>query len=128
MKGKSDETIISYIHGRVDKELESFAAALGISENFLKERIGSYLLKMGTGLEGDMSGMRSKTSQNDRVVEPMARVKHAHRNRTSSKKVRASNKKLGAATKRYWAAMTPEQRSKEMKRHNLVSKKKREAA
>jgi len=98
---------IAYIHGRIEAQLEAFAQSLGLPTADLTGRMGSLLLyPQGgeiVGLARGVPKLRSKTAAGSKAVEPMAVV---------------SGSRSGASgnAKSYWAKMTPEQRSAEMRK------------
>lgn len=101
---------IAYIHGRIEAQLESFAQSLNIPASQLTSRVGALLLgSQGGEIVGSSRGvskLRRETSAGDSSVEPLEVA--------SSTRSRASNRKKGV--KGYWAKLTPEQRSDEMKK------------
>ena len=126
MKKKSkedsgDETIIAYIHGRIDKEIEIFAASIGLQQEYLRARLSPLIFPMGKGLESNLSNLRSAASQRDSAMESVEGSSTTHRHRsqrrasssTASRKAAKSKvaKKLSSIAK-WWAQFTPEERKK----------------
>lgn len=125
-KGSEDESIIAYVHGRIDKELETFASSLGVQTSYLSTRIGALLLTSRTGMESNLPSLRPATSKERSPLESVERIEHARhastwrksaKRKSSSKAPKnkvASKKKPLSSIKKYWAKFTPEQRKKIM--------------
>jgi hypothetical protein len=127
-KRAEDDTFIAYVHGRIDKELETFAASLGVQASYLSERIAALLLSQGQRMESPLSSMRLEALSSRQSVESVEGTLHAHRasTRHSSKARAGSDKARKAKVKletlspiqKYWAKFTPLQRKRMMaKRH-----------
>jgi hypothetical protein len=101
---------IAYIHGRIEAQLESFAQSLNIPSSQLASRVGALLLgAQGGEIVGPARGvskLRREAAAGSSSVEP---VEMAGGTRGG-----AQNRSKGP--KGYWAKLTPEQRSEEMRR------------
>lgn len=126
MKGRNEraiETSIAYIHGRVEAQLEGFAASLGILPFELTSRVASLLL-FGSGGEisrnqDHLPKMRGKASKIHQTTRPVEVARGARGN------VSRKGKKI---THPYWSKLTPEERKAEMTRRMKVRVAKRKAA
>ena len=118
--GKSFEIQLAYIHGRIESQLEAFAASLGIAPKELAVRLAGLLL----GQEG---GEVLRTG--NRVPALSGK---APKRGTSARKVAVARRTRNAAPKTkysaYWSRMTPEERSAEMRRRQKVAQRNRAVA
>jgi hypothetical protein len=113
-KGRGNEESIAvqvaYIHGRIEAQLEAFANSLNIPAAQLTSRVGALLLgsqgREDMGPARRVSKLRRETAAGSCTVEPVEVA--------GSTRGGASNRRKGP--KGYWAKLTPEQRSEEMRR------------
>lgn len=121
MHDKQFEIISAYIHGRIEAQIEAFAETLNIPKSQLTNRLGTLLLSNPQPRdENSMRILRRKTAKTHKPVRKVAVDSNARKNstrKTASRKVGRPKKKVG-----YWASMTPEQRSEEMKRRLNIRK------
>jgi hypothetical protein len=122
---------IAYIHGRVERELEAFAASLNVSPMELTHRVGYLLCGLGEGSEDPLPDVRLAPGQRGALMAAMESTQRPHgggalsRPRAGGGQVNGSGKATTGATatgeveltpiQRYWAQFTPEERSKLMK-------------
>lgn len=108
---------VGRITGRIESQLQGYAASEGIPQDKLTKWVGALLLGVSSGevfRTEDSVRLRSKTtktSKGSRSVEVHGKLRKA-----------SAPKKPNRTIKQYWAAMTPEQRSKEMKKRFLKRK------
>jgi hypothetical protein len=118
------EHTVAYIHGRIEAQLEGFAASLGLPARQLTVRVAALLLGPESGgllgSENRVSSLPGASATADKATRTMAVAKRPYR------KARRPSLQRGAAA--YWAAMTPSQRSKEMQRRMKVRQSKLVAA
>lgn len=111
---KNFEVSIAYIHGRLEAQIEAFAQSLGIPARFLTNRLGTLLLVPEGGevlrVADHLPVVRRKTAKRSKAVAKVAVVSRPRSKASSS----------GKGPRAYWAAMTPKQRSVEMKRRMSI--------
>lgn len=107
------ESQIAYIHGRIEHEIEGFANSLGIPTLVLTERLAELLHARRSGVEDSMPGLREISSKRSEKLGKTLEV--AERTHLGSQAIK-SPKPAKKRTNSYWANMTPEQRSAEIKR------------
>jgi hypothetical protein len=102
---------IAYIHGRLEAQIEGFAASLDVSAGELAERLGELLLsgsgREGLGADDRLPKLRRKAGAGGKGVESVEVA-----GGTSSGGAHAGK----GGVKGYWDAMTPKQRKAEMQR------------
>lgn len=113
------DSVIAYIHGRIEKEIESFAASIGIPSVTLAARVAALLSPEREGHFHNVSVMRVETSTNSRAVEPLALADGTHGNETqhgiisSTSKVAKGN--VGSNRWKNHKKLTPKQKFKKQK-------------
>jgi hypothetical protein len=135
----STQKAIAHLHGRLEVQIEYYAAGIGISPAELSNELGSLLLTNSTGSVSDrVRVLREKAPgllQGSTEMEVGSRTRKGRPRGKVGRPVGSKNKKPrgvhGAfedrnkrkrisGIKAYWAAMTEDQRKKEMKRRGLV--------
>jgi hypothetical protein len=102
---------IAYLHGRIDKEIELFAASsLHCTATELAERLGSLLLGAGIRVEHNVSALREETTGGSSTVAEMALASGSHSK--SSGMSEDTRKRLSDLAKKRWADMTPNKRTR----------------
>lgn len=132
----------AYIHGRVEAQLEGFAASLGIPTRQLTERVGQLLIgtegRSALGLQPSVRHMRREAPEAHQGTREVAVADGTHENRARvAEEAAAANVRIAkrftitdgrrkrgkaarSAQKAYWAKMTPKQRKAEMARRMKV--------
>jgi hypothetical protein len=112
-----DKEKISFIHGRIDAQIEGFAESMAIPKQLLAQRLAELLYPEGMGAGNRMSQMRLATKERNSSTQKVEAPSRPLRGQTS-----------GAGIAAYWAKMTPEQRASEVKRRmkKALRKKKSE--
>lgn len=123
--GKRIEEATHYLHGRIERELELFAAAIGCFAGELTSRVGALLLGVGPGSENFVSAVRPKTTGTYSGVEQMEMADGAYRGK-ARRSLSERNQQLKLARVSSWAKFkTKSARSKEMARRRLKAGLKR---
>jgi hypothetical protein len=122
----STREAIAHLHGRLEIQIEYYAAGIGITAAELSNELGSLLLLSSTGSVSDrMRVLREKTPgllQGSAEMEVGSRTRKGRPRKKLGRPVGSKTKKM-SGIKAYWNAMTEEQRKAEMKRRGLVRKK-----
>ena len=128
MKGKPNEQQlrerIAYIHGRIEREIEAFATALSLPPMALTSRLGALLLGIPEGHDHSLPDVPVEAGPGSRVLAEVEGARQSHGGVARTRRQLAAGKRTGKAApdkvsegqKKYWADMTPEERSKEMAR------------
>jgi hypothetical protein len=111
--GSNIDTALQELFGGIKIQCVFFAAEVGVSANWVAERISTLLCPQREGFQYHLSELREETPGIGRAMEPLALAVHAHRGGTPST-IEAQPKPRKAHS--YWDGLTPEERSKEMKR------------
>lgn len=120
--GKSNQ------HEEATAYVEGFLAgckACGATDRFIAERLGAILSASRPGTKQRVPKLRKNYKRNKpgrKTLESVARNGRTHRVSPAGKK------KMKDGIKTYWAKMTPEERSVEMKRRQQIAAKKKEVA
>lgn len=119
---QTEEIAISYIHGRLEAEIEGFARAIGCPVQLLTSRLVE-LLQPGRPRSSDrMPTLSREATQGNETIQKVEVVSSPRGNKTpDGVKTKAS----GPAA--YWAKMTKKQRSLEMKKRLAVRRASKEA-
>jgi hypothetical protein len=130
MKGRPNEQQlrerIAYIHGRIERELEAFAATLALPPLALTARVGALLLGVEPGDVHHLSDVPLASGEGSGTVAEMEGAGESHGRGTRTRGQLAARSGTGSPTphqvkgsvaqKKYWGDKTPEERSKEMAR------------
>lgn len=124
MRGQSDavnfELAIAHLHGRVEQQIQQLAAEVGISANRIASGLAALLSPSWQGVFNNLPAVRGEAPGARRGMEPLALAVHAHSGEAQpSAKAQPATREIPA----YWAAMTPEQRSAEVKRRAQLGRK-----
>ena len=116
MKGNAHEVDpFSKFIGRIETEIEIYAHyVLNCTPTELTARVGVALIGLVPEFQFPMApmlNMRGKATRQNKQLRQMALGSGSHDVKTQ----------LGTGPKAYWAKMTPEERSKEVKRRRKVS-------
>jgi hypothetical protein len=121
------ETKLVEFFGGIKERVILFSAETGISAGWVAERISELLSPSRERVLHQLSIMRVASTRDGGTVEPLALAVDAHQRETQSSTVGTTGK---AATNKTikrrgnpWDGMTPEQKSKEMKRRRKVAKR-----
>jgi hypothetical protein len=121
------EEAVHYLHGSIETELKFFAHARAFDAVELTTRVGALLSNTGKRSKSNLSGVPSKTKRGRQPVEQVEVDEQPHGNGTRAKtRSRAGKARYAKKMKSYWASMTKEERSKEIKRRMRLGKKKKE--
>jgi hypothetical protein len=103
---------IAYLHGRIDKEIEIFAAtSVHVNAGELAERLGELLLAARVRIENHLSTLRESTTQGDKTLATVEMVSGPHSITSRKGMTDEAKEKLRKIAKARWAAMTPRQRT-----------------
>lgn len=112
MNASKLETCAAYLHGRIEAQLEAFAASLNIPSYELTNRVATLLLVSPQGrVEDPMPDMRRETTKARNSIRKVAVARRARKSRSQ---------KVGKGG--YWKSMTPAQRGAEMQRRMNMRK------
>jgi hypothetical protein len=114
------EIQIAYIHGRIEAQIEGFAASLGVSAAELAGRLGELLLGAQggerLGVDDRLPKLRGKAGAGGQGVESVALAGGTSGERAQQAKSGHLDGVSAGGVKAYWAKMTPAARRKEMRR------------
>lgn len=80
-----NDTTIAYIHGRIEREIESICIATGVPFGFVAARIAELLHPMGSQrTEGQMPLLRSIATNGSATVATLEVVEHSHHHEAPS--------------------------------------------
>lgn len=124
MKGLNEQQLrerIAYIHGRIEREIEAFAASLALPAVALTSRLGALLLGLDERDAHRLPDVSMDARQGGRVLAEVESAGQSHGGVAQSRgQLTAGNGTGKAATNKvrrnYWANKTEEERIKEMAR------------
>jgi hypothetical protein len=133
--GTGFDEAIAYIHGRLEIQIEQFSASLGIQSIVLAERLADLLSPARQRNIHSVSIVRSSSTGHGTPLVPLALAESTHSQLSNAEPIQTTSNaphKMRRKAKKVngggWGSMTPEQRSKEMKRRMLVAKGKAKSA
>jgi hypothetical protein len=111
---------IAYLHGRIDKEIELFAAStVHCTAAELTERLGTLLLATGLRPGNQMSTLRGEAADNSETMATLALGSGSHseaQGNIPKKRVKGlsaeTKKRLSKIAKARWASMSPQVRQR----------------
>jgi hypothetical protein len=112
------ETLLSYLHGRIDREIETLTINSGIPYSWFAARLSELLSPTRTRLNDSMPGVQPAPPFPNTTVEPLALG-----NGSSGRKTPATKSTRSVKHTEIWHKMTPEQRSAEAHRRRLKAAK-----
>jgi hypothetical protein len=119
--GKLNEAI-AYLHGKIETQLEFYSNAAGLDARMVTARVGALLSGAGHGTDGGVP-VRMEPAPGRGRGEAVADVEGGEQPHGRGAPHRAAQGRKGAKAgkavsgiKAYWAAMTPEERAKEVAR------------
>lgn len=107
------EFAIAQLYGQINIQIVQFAASVGVQADRVAERLSELLSPERSRVLHHLSAMRQDTTGVHRSVESVEVVVDAHRKQPSLA-IAASAETRKAHP--YWSKMSPEERSREMKR------------
>lgn len=115
------EFAIAQLYGQINIQIQQFAATVGVQASRIAERLSELLSPERERVFNHMSAMRVETTGVHRTMESMEMVVNAHSGKTplgleAGRETRKANSHRKVGPRSYWAALTPEQRSKEMRK------------